>query len=196
MDGGSAGRERSRHVVDDCKRLVVDADQCQCAGGGRLVDCRHRRDGVADIADFVGTQRRLVLHDDAEAILTLDVVGCHDRHDARQFFRGRNVDGNDPRMRNSGPQDARHQHAGPAMVREISELTGHLVLDIRTNAPTVGQHRTRHLDLRRRGCRPRRHPCRRARRTADFLDRLFSAESGHQRVGGRGLAIAGAAEMI
>ncbi len=116
--------------------------------GGRLIDRRDRRHHVAGVTHLVGAERRLVLDDDAVSVLPLDVPRGHDGGNARQRLRRRRVDRDDPRMRNSGAQDARDQHVRTAMVGEISEPPGYLIFDVGTNAPAIGDRLARDFDDR------------------------------------------------
>jgi len=136
--GGSRG-ERRLHIIDDRKRLVRDLDQSQGARGRLLVNGSDGGNRIADVAHLFVAERRLVLHDDAEAVLSPDILRRHHRDNARQGFRRARVERRDSCVRNAGPEDARHQHAGATMVGEIGEPAGHLVLDIRANAPAFDQ---------------------------------------------------------
>ena len=60
--------------VDDWQRLVIDNDQRQRTRRRRLVDGRDRRHHVTGVTHLVGAQRRLVLDDNAVAVLPLDVA--------------------------------------------------------------------------------------------------------------------------
>ena len=146
VDSGCARCERALHVIDDRKRLIRDADQCQGTSGRLLIDRSDRRDDVAGITHFVGAKRRLVLDDDAVSILPLNVLRGRDGGHARKRLGRRGVHRHDPRMRNAGAQDAPYQHAGAAVVSEVSEPPGDFVFDVGTNAPAVADDLTRNFN--------------------------------------------------
>lgn len=195
MHRGRARSECHLDVVHDRERLVVDADQRHRVRGGGVIDGRHSRNRIADAPHLVGTQRGLILQNDAVAVEALDVVRRDDCGHAKQYLGRRHVDRDDSRMSNIRPQDAGHQHTRLAMVGQIAEPAENLVLDVRSQAPAIGQRRPRDFYLGRTWDRGRHEALDRGG-LAQGLDCLRATKFGDESIGGSGFAIPRAAMLI
>ena len=108
------------------QHLVVHRDQLQGPDGGVLVDRRHSRHAVADIAHLVGGQGRLIGGPGDHAVGPGQIRAGHHREDAGQGLGGAGVDGADARVGVRRAQDLAVGHARQAQVVGVEGLAGGL----------------------------------------------------------------------
>ena len=92
----------------------------------------NRRDRLADIAHLVARHDRLVIDEDAEAVLARHIGAGDDAFDAVHRFRGGSVDRDDARMRMRRAQHLHVQHARHSHVAGIFEAAGDLARRVDT----------------------------------------------------------------
>ena len=126
------GQKRLGRVDDDRERFVVHRHRLGRAPG-RLTRLGHdRRDGVADIARFVGGERHVLraIHardrdEHRQHAGRLGVLTGEHRHDAGLFPRRRAVDPPDARVGMRAPHEREINHAGKGDVIGEDRVTGH-----------------------------------------------------------------------
>ncbi|MPL96699.1 hypothetical protein SDC9_42881 [bioreactor metagenome] len=154
MDGLGAGGKRRLHVLDKGERAIVDANERQRALGGLGIDRRHRGDRVAEVAHPVGTQRRLVLEQDAEGVHPGHVAMGDDGAHAGQGLGRGGVDRKDLGMGMGGTQDAADKHPLGPHIGHVGERAAHLGRHVLAHVPalaTGGAAQFRQVGLRRGG---------------------------------------------
>lgn len=127
--GGRVGGERFGWSHQRGQRLVVHDDGL---GGAERREFIHRddgRDGVADVADPVGGDHRLVAQ--ADAIERVGQVGGvlagHDRRDTGNRQRGRGVYASDAGVGVRAAQQFAVPHAGQGYVEAVGDVAGYAV---------------------------------------------------------------------
>ena len=147
---------RASGVDDRIEDLVVDAHR-----GGRA-PCLLRllggndRDRLAEVANAVEREHRLVCELEAVALLSRDVLLGQRRMDSRHGECGRNVDGEDPRVRVWAADGLAPEHPGLVEVARVRELALHLGYGVAPDrrrggvAPLQGARRRTHEAAARR----------------------------------------------
>jgi hypothetical protein len=122
------GRQRSAGIGHRRQFVVVDFDQAGCRAGDRLRVGSHRRDDLADVADLVLGERRLVLDERAHAARGIDVVAGDDGAHTRQGQRAAEFVATDAGVGMRALQDRAVQHAGALEVGDVLRPAGELLL--------------------------------------------------------------------
>ena len=140
-------------VVDRAERrqgLVLHLDGFKGVEGGVLVDRRHGRDGIPDVADPVGGERVLVLRDrqDPEGDRQI-AAGCHRDHTGRRESL-RRVDTDEPRVGDRRAEQLAVEHPRQEQVVGELRLPRHLRgrVDLRIRPADDASSRS-HLDTGR-----------------------------------------------
>jgi hypothetical protein len=118
--------ERPLGIVDDRQRLVLDADRL--GGPARLLGMvgRDERDRLADVADTIDREHRLVGELEAVGLLAGNIGVREDGMDAGHRDRAAHVQGDDPRVRVRAAERVAPQHPGCAQVAGVRELARRL----------------------------------------------------------------------
>ena len=129
-----AVRERGLGVADDRKGVVVDEHEVGAVARDVAVVRDHDRDGLADVADLVPREQRLL---GLAHVRAGRVGGAEDARrrrqggvgqhavDARQGLRRRDVDALHLRVAERRAHEHRVQHAGQAQVVDVAALARH-----------------------------------------------------------------------
>ncbi len=108
------------------QRLVLHVDQLERALGNFFVDGCDARHVVANVANLLDRQRRLVVADRQDSVLVRSVFTGNDRNHAVERSGPRGVNALDARVRVRRMQDLAHQHAGKAEVVGVFAGAGRL----------------------------------------------------------------------
>ena len=125
VEDGRIGLERLDRVVDGRQLLELDLDQAGGVGGDVGVVGDDRGDRVADIADDIIGEDRLVTQDRPEDRLDprqrADLRPGQDQPDAGDSARGGHVDPDDARVRRAAADELRMEHPGQHDVDRIRD---------------------------------------------------------------------------
>ena len=143
---------RTLRVGDRFERLVLDADRGCCATCLLGLFRRDDRHGLAEVADAVDREHRLVGELEAVGLLAGDVVVLENRVDAGHRERLGRVDREDPRVRVRAAHRLAPEHPRGVEVARVRELARDLGDGIRA---TRGRRRASPTERARgRGHRP------------------------------------------